>query len=244
MVALSLLSCEFFNKNGTLKKAVDAEVVGNSLEALKFFVDAFLKVTPSIETPDIKRSKFAEPSVWKKEIEKHILWLHNSTENPNKDYKTILEGILRCADKVRTENFVGSIKIKKYSAESYPAEWNSLFFDPMAKVDLSCSTMTRKCFSDNISIVKINAPQNYTYEINLINRATGKRINFPLYPETSNSLLATPGDHLLICRSKIIFPETNQIWYSHYSVFPISIPQEASDVVINLLTSVAKERLK
>lgn len=242
MISL-LISCNLLNQSGNLKNATDAEVCGKTADALALYVDALLGITPSAEILDVNKSKSIYPSSWKKEIEKHIIWLHTPAERLNKEYKDISEGVLRCSGKVHTENSIVNLKIKKYTLDQYTSDWAKLFFDPMVQVDPSCQIIAEKNYSDNFSIFRITAPQNYTYDISLINKATGKRIFFNLYPEASRSALLVPGDYLLICRSTISFT-ASQVWYSQYSVFQLNVPSEASNISVLLRTSVAKERKK
>ncbi len=241
IVVFFFISCDLFNQSGNLKKANQAELVGNYVEALPIFTEALLKSAPSAEIPDAYRSKFVDPILWKKEIEKHIVWLHSPAEKLDKNFKLSLEGVERCASKVHTENSLIKIKTKTYSADQFGPDWKAIFFDPMVQVDPAYTSILDKNYNDNFSIFTVTAPKNYTYNINLINRTTGKKISFNLFPESSRSVLVTPGDYLFICRSTITF-QTNQIWYSRYSVVPLNFPQQASKITAELRTSVAKER--
>jgi len=240
MIMTFFISCNLFNQSGNLQKANEAELVGNYDEALKIFTEALLKIAPSTEAPDAYRSKFADPAAWKKEIEKHIIWLQTPAEQLNKNFKLSLEGAERCASKVHTENSLIKINTMAYSADQFGADWKGVFFDPMVQVDASFASISDKSFNDNFSIFTVTAPKNYNYEISLINRTTGKRIFFNLFSEASKSIVVVPGDYLFICRSTITF-QTNKIWYSKYSIVPLNFPQQASKVTAQLRTSVAKK---
>lgn len=241
MIMIFFISCDLFNQSGNLKKANKAELVGNYDEALKIFTETLLKIAPSSETPDAYRSKFADLALWKKEIEKHIISLHTPAEQLNKDFKSFLEGAERCASKVHTENSLVKIQTTTYSAEQFGSDWKGVFFDPLVQVDAAFASISEKNYNDNFSIFTVTAPKNYNYEVSLINRITGKKIAFTLYQESSRSVLVVPGDYLFICRSTITF-QTNQVWYSKYSIIPLNFPQQASKVTAQLRTSVAKER--
>jgi len=241
MIMILFISCDLFNQSGNLEKAKKAELVGNYDEALKIFTEALLKIAPSAEVPDAYRSKFADPLLWKKEIEKYMICLHTPAEQINKDFKLFLEGAERCASKVHTENSLIKIITKAYSADQFSADWRGVFFDPIVQVDGSFASISDKSYNDNFSIFTITAPKNYNYEISLINRSTGKKISFNLFHESSRSILVVPGDYLFICRSTITF-QTNQVWYSKYSIIPLNFPQQASKITAQLRTSVAKER--
>jgi len=238
MIMIFFISCD---QSGNLKKASKAEMVGNYDEALKIFTETLLKIAPSTETPDAYRSKFADLALWKKEIERYIIWLHTPAERLDKDFKSILEGTERCASKVNTENSLIKIQTTTYSADQFISDWKGVFFDPLVKADAAFASISEKSYNDNFSIFTITAPKNYNYEISLINRNTGKKISFNLYQESSRSVLVVPGDYFFICRSTITF-QTNQVWYSKYSIIPLNFPQQASKITAQLRTSVAKER--
>lgn len=235
-----IVSCNLFD-SGNFKKAREAEVTGKMDEALGLYVETLHKTTSSVEIPDVSRSKFVEPALWKKEIEKHIVWLHMPAERIHQDYHNSVEGVLRCIEKVHTENSLAKVKVSTLKADQYASEWKSLFYAPLVQPDLSVNAIIEKNFADKFSIIKISTPKNYTYEISLYNKASGKRTYFKIYPESNNAALVLPGEYLIICRSTITF-QTNQVWYSKYSVFPITVPDQASIITAELRTSVAKER--
>ncbi|HEX3020724.1 MAG TPA: hypothetical protein VHP36_10500 [Chitinispirillaceae bacterium] len=237
------ISCDLYNQSGNLKKANKAELLGNYPEALSLYTETLLKITSAADAPDAYRSKFVQADLWKKEIEKHIIWLNTPAEQLNKDFNKTMEAVLRCADKVHTENSLAKIKIQKYSADQFGSDWKAIFFDPMIQADASYASILNKNYNDNFSIFTLTAPANYNYDINLINKNTGKKITFKLFPESSRSILIVPGEYLLICRSTITF-QTNQVWYSQYSAFQLTFPQEASKITSQLRTSVAKERIR
>ncbi|NLE00817.1 MAG: hypothetical protein GX640_13190 [Fibrobacter sp.] len=236
-----LFCCNQLNQSSNLKKAADAEVTGKFDVALATYGDILLKVTPATDIPNVNRSKILDALTWKKELEKYTIFLGTKPQNLSKEYPVILEGLSRCSNHVTPDNFMTSIKQTPYTEENYRADWYKAFFAPSVTVDSNQISLISANFMRNMSFVKINSGKNYTYDLWLINKATGVRQNAVLYPENSVQFLASPGEYLLLCKGMVKFP-SGGIWRSNYTLFTLNIPEKTSVLSAGVYTKVAREK--
>ena len=232
----------FFSHRRTplLREAKQHELSGDLEQAYSLYAAVLYESTPSIAMPDIYRSKFLAPEMLKKEVGKYFIWLSTSVTKVSEDVTAAMGGIERCKSKDRRDNTITPPEIRPLSAEEYLAEWNKTFFAPEAKIDPSHEAMASGNYARKLSLLVINSQKSYTYEINLINRATHRGTRCILLSENSVRLYAVPGEHLLICRSTVTFP-SEEIWRSNYTVIPLTIPSEASLITTGLSTSVHRK---
>ena len=228
-------SCNRFSSS--VKKAKMAEATGNLQEAYTFYVDALLKDAPSMKMPDVNRSKFLDPGLWKKEVEKYMVWISSDHGKLSPGIRDALEGANRCADQSRSDNSLANYKAQALSSQQYQAQWNKTFFAPTASVNPEHKMLASGNFSRNISFVEISSPKSYTYELSLINKSNGTKTELFLYSESSISFMAAPGDYLLVCRSSVTF-SSGKLWRSQYAVLPLQIPAQASIITGELRTSI------
>lgn len=235
LLFFGISSCN--RSSSPLKKAKMAEATGNMQEAYTFYVDALLKDVPSMKLPDVNRSKFLDPGLWKKEVEKYMVWISSDHGKLSPEIRDVLEGVNRCADQSRSDNSLANYKAQALSAQQYQVLWNKTFFAPTATVNPEHKTLASGNFSRNISFVEISSPKSYTYELCLINKSNGSKTDLFLYSESSISFMAAPGDYLLVCRSSVTF-SSGELWRSKFTVIPLQIPSQASIITGELRTSI------
>jgi hypothetical protein len=156
----------------------------------------------------------------------------------------LLDAANRNAARIHENNFTSNDSRKKISAEQqYAALWNSAFFAAGIKPDSSHRSLAASCYGKNISFLKISALTSYIYDVTLIDTVADRRTSFTVYPESSTFILATPGMHLLICKSSFQ-PAPGQLWRSAPTIIPLMVPQSPSLVSFTLETRVVREKGK
>ena len=220
-----------------LRSAKQCELSGNLEQAHSLYTAALFELTPSIELPDINRSKILSPAALKKEVEKYFIWLNNPAENSRTHYLAALSGMSRCEGKNRHDNTISEPVVTPLSPEAYLVEWNKTFFAPTVAADPSHLALATGNYRRGLSLLIIKSSKNYTYEINLIDKTTGRGTRALLLAENSVRLYARPGEHLLLCRSTVTFP-SEKIWRSNYTPIPVTVPDTVSLMTFELRTSV------
>ncbi len=240
LISTFFLNCDLFQKKPDIKKAKHAEVTGKISEAVAIYSDILLSSTPSLAVPDYNRSKFLKPELWQKEVENYLAWIQTAQKGAGSDFQKSLDGVVNCTRDETTANRIVRLKSSEINSDTFQVEWNRTFFAPMAKVDPEHKKLSSAAFSRNISFVRFSSPKSYTYTIHLINPVSKQRIETTLYPETSVSLLAVPGEYLVLIRSTVTF-ESGQIWVSPYNMVKLTVPEKPSLITADLITQVARQ---
>jgi len=226
----------------TLRSAKQFELSGDLQQAHSLYTAALFEIAPSIELPDINRSKILSPAALKKEVEKYFIWINRPAAKARDGYLAALAGMARCEGDDRRDNTISDPVITALNPEAYLVEWNKTFFAPNVAADPSHIALASGNYRHKLSLLVLKSSKNYTYEINLINKATGRGTRALLLAENSVRLYAPPGEHLLLCRSTVTFP-SEKIWHSNYTPIPITVPDTVSLITFELRTSVHR-RLK
>ncbi len=224
----------------TLQAAKKSELSGDVQQALTLYAEQVFTTMPSIEKPDINRSKFLTPEELKNEIGKYLIWISTPGQRDNKDLTYALEGITRCENQDRLDNTITEPVIRPLTTDQYLTEWNKTFFAPNVKVDPSHAALASGNYLRKLSLLVLSSTKNYTYEINLINPATYHGTKCILLAQNSVRLYVLPGKHLLLCRSTIDFSET-EVWRSSYTPIHITIPDTVSLITAELRTSIRRK---
>ncbi|MBN1307881.1 MAG: hypothetical protein JXA18_08195 [Chitinispirillaceae bacterium] len=241
VVVAAVLTLFFIQRQTPVIRAAKRhELSGDLQQALSLYAEAVFDGIPSIEIPDINRSKFLAPELLKKEVEKYIAWIVTPSQKIKPDIAAALEGMARCESQGRRENTISEPVILPLTEERYLDEWNKTFFAPKVAIDPSHAALASGNYLRNLSLLVIKSTKNYTYEINCINMTTHRGSRCILLAENSVRLYVLPGEHLLLCRSTVIFP-SEAIWRSHYTPIRITIPHEPSLVTAELRTSVYRK---
>lgn len=227
-------------KTPALREAKQYELSGDLQKALSLYGAAVFEITPSINFPDVNRSKILSPEALKKEVSKYIAWLYTPQKQVSDEYTEAMEGLARCAESGRHDNTIADTVITPLSTDQYLVEWKKSFFAPEAEFDPSHAALAAGNYARNLSLLVINSVKNYTYEINLINTSTKRGTRFLLYPENTSRFYVPPGDYLLLCRSSVTFP-SEEIWRSHFTPIPLAIPSETCMITTELRTSVHRK---
>lgn len=224
-----------------LEEAKKAEITGNYKEALSAYAEVLLKITPSIELPDVNNSKFMNAPTWKKQVENYASFIMDPSREKSQEFSSLVEDIKRNLALVEQEIRLTEGKTRNLAEVDYIDEWNRAFFANASLVDPSQKSLAAGNRVRNISFVKLAAAKSYTYEITMINLSTAKAIRFKVYPETSTILLGVSGENLLICKSSVSF-SPSEMWVSSYNVIPVTIPENASEVSGEFRTSIKKKQ--
>jgi len=218
------------------------EAQGNFNEAQSQWGAALLKVTEGAKIPDVNLSKVFAADVWKKEMRKNVDWIYGPRVKLQNDFFNAVQGIQRCSTKVNIkDNTLDIISVKPITIEQFRGEWFRNFFGRNVMVDSSHGALADNAFSRNCSVINITSLRNYTYNIALVNKATGRRTDLELFPESSLNFLVAPGDYLIVCRSKVQF-DSGTMWYSRYDIIPVTIPQTSSLLTCEVRTKVDREK--
>lgn len=230
------------NKNPLMEKAIVAERSGDLQAALSYYTEATAMLAPSLPMPDINRSKFLAPELLKKETMKYASWLRvSASPSKQRSARFAIEGIKRCLQHGRKDITSTEPKTSAFTQEKFTHAWNATFFAPEVKIDPSHAALSSGNFARNFSLIIVECGKNYSYELFLLNPANGKTTRYLLPSENNARLYAVPGEHLLLARSTVVFA-SGEIWRSHYTPLPITIPDKASLIRIELRTSVSRQK--
>ncbi len=222
-----------------LRAAKQSELSGNLQQAHSQYTEALFELIPSTEFPDINRSKILAADALKKEVEKYFTWINRPASKAGDAYLEALSGMTRCGGNDRHDNTITEPVITPLTPEAYLVEWNKTFFAPNVPADPSHAALASGNYLRKRSLLVIKSIKNYTYEINLVNKATGRGVRTVLLAENSVRLYAPPGEHLLLCRSTVTFP-SEEVWHSNYTPIPIPIPDTVSLITTELRTSIQR----
>jgi hypothetical protein len=228
-------------KDASATTAAAAEGKGEFGEAVTQYADAYLKLMPSLDVPDVNQSKVIAAAAWKKKMEDYAAWLVGSS-TPTVDRAKLTEmfdGIIRNAARVHTDNFISKDSAFALTPDQYKTLWNNAFFARNVPVDAGHAPLAASCIGKGISIVRFSALTSYEYEVSLVDTVNNRRTNFKVPPESRTFILATPGAHLLVCTSVILYPG-GKIWRSTPAIIPISIPDHASLYTAQIETKVVR----
>lgn len=245
IIVLAILAAAviFYSTHRTtplLRKAKQYELSGDLQQAHSMYTAALFEQTPSIEIPDINRSRILPPDGLKKEVVRYISWVNAPARKSAPDFLAALQGMGRCESQDRCDNSIAEPLVTRFSPEQYFIEWKKTFFAPNVPVDASQAALASGNYHRKLSLLIIKSIKNYTYEINLLNKATGRGTKTLLLAENNVRLYAQPGEHLLLCRSTVTFP-TGEIWRSNYTPIQITIPDTTSIITTELRTSVYRK---
>jgi len=232
----------YFNKkqSPSLQLAQKAESAGDLEKACALYLDAIYQLAPATALPDINRSKFITHEVLKNDVEKYIRAVCANNIGKKGSLTTAVRGLLRsqCSGK----NPVSSAEpvVVPFTDSTFYRAWNRSFFAPEAKIDPSHASLASGNFKRNFSLLVVSSAKNYSYECLLLNKSSLQATKFLIPAENSARLYALPGEQLLICRSSVTFPN-GELWKSAFAALPITMPQQSSEVTMELRTNVVRK---
>jgi len=243
-VVFAVLKCG--NPQGKLNSAKAAENSGKYREAAALYAALALEDAPSHKLPDAQKGKIIQPPLWQGEIEKYMAWLTESSAASGVTFKSALEGLDRCAPRFESDNTAHAKEPKTLdSLPAFATQWNTAF-NPPPPGTIDWESIVKNAFDKKFSILQLAAPVNYTYEVNVVNRKTSRRITFTLYPatpDTKSQILAPlpEGEYTIIVRSTVDFNK-DQHWVSDYTAFPtVTVDQNPSLIAMDLRTKVVRK---
>lgn len=242
VVAAGIFVTMRLRAGSSVKAAEAAEIRGDYAAAVEHYVDALRKAVPSLTVPDVNRSKVFTQAVWKKAVDEYVSWLSGSAASDVRR-DTILSAVKRNAALVHPDNFMSGESRVKLSPEQYFDLWKSAFFARGVMPDSGHRPLAESCYVKNLSFVKVSALTSFSYEVFLIDTAAGRRTVFSVFPESSTFVLASPGVHVLLCKSSFQ-PGPGMIWHSTTSFIPVTVPLSPSLCSFTLETHVERGKEK
>lgn len=247
VIIISILATGYFGyqhyrlRTSPLINAEKAEHDGQLQKAYDLYSEALIEICPSLKIPNRNKSKVVNMTVWKKDLTKYVEWLCLPAQVPE-HFPQVLQAINKYKSTYsRSESSIVNLTEKALNENQFISEWKGAFFAPAAQFDSAHLQLASGTHFRNLSFLKLSADKGFTYEINLINLSSGKQTIFTIYSEGNTSVLAYPGDYLILCKSKVSF-SSSEIWRSSNSVIPITIPQKASLITGVLITKVSREK--
>ncbi len=225
-----------------LRKAAAFEFKGQFQDAYNQYTQALIDITPSMELPNLNKSKVVDPSIWKKDLIKYVEWVCLPSQVP-KQFDDVLNSINKCSkSNPLTENRIVQLTVSKLPIDSFISEWKSNFYALTATIESSHIQIAKGAHLRNVSILKLSANKGFTYNIHLVNLSSGKQSTATIFSEGTASLLVYPGDHLLVCKSTVAF-SSGEVWNSSNTIIPIAVPQKASMISGTLITKVSRQKI-
>jgi hypothetical protein len=224
---------------GPLTEALKLEVAGDYSRAMTFYVKALTNATTAKPRPSKAQAIASSPAVWQKELNDYLSWLISDKPAPPRSLSTVTEALDRCGKHVENYTTIAEMQDVKATLGEYQKSWNSIFYPEGKTPPESQETLIEKAIDTSLSIISIIGNASYSYEGWLINRATGKRMEFSVYNEGAFSLLAMPGSYDLLVTAKATFPN-GQIWTSPASVLSLALPDSTLLMSIKLKTDVKR----
>jgi hypothetical protein len=170
---------------------------------------------------------------------KYMTWITTPSTKVASNVAAAFAGMVRNESRGRQDNTISEPVIRPLTPDQYLAQWNTTFFAPHVKVDPAHAALASGNYFRKVSLLVINSPRDYTYEIELINTSTHRGIKCTLLPDNAARLYALPGEHLLLCRSSVVFA-SGELWRSDYTPLRLVIPPEPSLVTTDLRTSIQR----
>ncbi|MDR2693629.1 MAG: hypothetical protein LBB74_05375 [Chitinispirillales bacterium] len=234
------------NPQGKLQSAAGAENSGKYREAAALYAALVLETAPAHRLPEAQKGKVVQPALWQGEIEKYVKWLTEPAAPFGGTLKNALEGLERCAPRAEADNSANTSPAKPIdSLPAFAAQWNTAFNPPPPNT-IDWDAVVKNAYGKNFSILRVSAPINYTYEVNIVSRKTSRRIVFTLYPATpdekSQILAPLPeGEYTVIVKSSVDF-QKGQYWNSEYTALPtLTVGAAPSIINMSLKTTVNRK---
>jgi hypothetical protein len=230
------------NPQKKLAEAAAAENSGDHRAASQLFAAVALEVTPAFNMPEPTKGKVIKPEAWQGEIEKYIGWLTDPAPQRDNTFRDAIDGLARTAAKVETwDNTINTPPGKPIDTlPAFTANWNLAFNPPIGET-INWSAIVKNAADKKHSVLCVSAPQNYTYEVNIVSRKTARRVQFTLYSESKMYIPLPPAEYSIIVRSSVEFQKGQQKWTSEYTLFSLEVTDEMSLINMDFRTRVARK---
>jgi len=221
-----------------IQAANQAEKNGEISKAVKTYTAAVRGVTTALKFPNSKQGKVIAPATWKNEVEKYLNGISERSAKLNNSITAALAGLERCMELMENDNTAQIHPPKPFEENAFSEMFNKIFIPPSAG-STEWSSIVNFANQKNFSVLQISSPISYTYEVNIVNRSSSRRIDLTLFSESKLQIPLPPGDYSVIVKSSVTFQQ-GQYWTSDFSIFSINIPKEPSLVAMDLRTKVAR----
>lgn len=219
------------------KSGQTLEQSGQFDAAMSAYASALVKLTEGRRFTGIPENTTAanlNPKTWEKPIADFIDWL-NAGGKAAPEVAELIEGLNRCMPKVKYENFVFDVKMKKAAAADYTALWRQVFC-PGATCP---SAIIEKAFAQSDVIVTLRGNNIYSYSVSLVNCESGRRTDVPVEQDMTPSFLAKPGKYCLIVKSTTLFKDKRE-WISGLEAVSFTVPDSVTVMSALLRTEVGR----
>jgi len=224
------------------KSGASLEQSGQYGPAMSAYCAALQKVTDGrrfVAIPDKTTAANLNPSTWEKPIAEFVDWLFAGGKI-SPEMASLVDGLNRCMAQVKYENFVYGTGMKKVSATEYKTLWSQVFC-PEQKCP---EAVAEKAFERNEALCTFTGNSTYSYEVNLVNLESGKRIDIRVGLDMAPSFLARPGTYFIILKSTATFQDNTfrnkREWISGFEASRLVIPDSVNVLNAYLRTEVAR----
>jgi hypothetical protein len=223
-----------------LEKAREAENTGNYRAALGLYAQALQEAALSRKLPDKTEASVVSADAWHRTLTEYLNRLRDPTKEPEDNFYTALEGIVRCTSNVTNENVAvdGETTAVADTGHMYRL-WHTAFFPERVPMDRGQKTLAERAQEAGFSFVRMKSGRNYTYEGSIVDRGTGTATGFFLYGDSEVLVPVRPGTHLLFVKSAKQFL-SGEIWESSRSVLPITVPDTSVVLSFTMRTRVRR----
>jgi hypothetical protein len=231
LIAAMFLFCQ---KATDLQKAAKAEASGTIGSALSFYIDACRHATKPYVLPDQNRAEAENKQVWPAKIADYASFALSPAGASDPSVGPSMEGLVRCSGKMENVNYFPPAHVKAMPPDSFRLKVQS-------ELLVNNPALADSVLAANASLVTVLSGVTYLYEGSILERATGKRLDFILYPENKISFIAKPGDYLIIVQSTVTVSQISH-WKSPVEVISIQVPDAPSIISYRMTTKIKRNK--
>ena len=214
------------------------EQAGNYPLALSNYIASLTGMTDSRPLPSKAEGMASTPERWLKELNAYIDWLTSSAGRP-KRFPVVVDAIGRIGERVENQHYITESPRGAITIGDYTKVWNSIFYPEGKTPPSGQQSIIEKAMNASVSILTLVGNISYQYDGKVINRTTGKSLDFTVFNEGQFSLPITPGSYYLIVTGKAKF-QLGQVWVSPANVLTITVPDSTSLLTVRLNTEVKR----
>lgn len=233
----------FYSQPSFLEKAQNAEKTGDYAVALKNYIAHIIKESEIMEYPQIDRHVTLSHDEWFAKVKEYLAWISLPTISTNKMLFNALRSAENCTSHVDKENLITAKKPLFLVRDSLEKVWRSTFLRGNSGNLNKHKKLITSAFADSISIINIRAMNGYIYKSTLLNLKTFKGTDFILYPNSTITILAQPGNYFLISSNEVQFTKglsgTSRL--SSKEIIPIIVPDQPEIQNLTIKTMVKRK---
>jgi|WetSurMetagenome_2_1015567.scaffolds.fasta_scaffold00130_12 hypothetical protein len=219
------------------KSGRELENSGKYDAAMSAYASALVKLTEGrrfIGIPDRTTAANLNPKTWEKPIEEFVDWL-NVGKHISSQASALVDGLERCMPKVKYENYVFDVKMKKAAAADYAALWRRAFCP-----EANCpQVVIDRAFAQTNVIFTLGGNSIYSYAVSFVDCASGKRTDVQIDKDMTPSFLMKPGKYCCIVRSTAMFQDKRE-WISGREAVMLTVPDSVTVMSALLRTEVGR----